>query len=64
MEHFGENFKGGGPTKPCPVCEASTDTQSHKFQCSVLNENIAVDGKYLAKTVKKVVKLRENYMEN
>ena len=74
MEHFGENFKGGAPTRPCPVCKASTDTQSHSFQCSVINENIVVDGKYLdifnfkvdkkvANTVENIVKFRENYME-
>ena len=74
MEQFGENFKGGRPTKPCPICEASTDTQSHSFQCNVINENITVDGKYLdifnfkvdkkvAKTIENIVKFRENYME-
>ena len=74
MEHFGENFKGGQPTKPCPVCEASTDTQNHSFQCKVINENITVEGKYLdifnpkvdkkmANTLENIVKFRENYME-
>ena len=75
MEQFGENFKGGRDTKPCPVCEASKDTQSHSFQCSVIQDNIEVNGNYLeifnfkvgkklATTVENIVKFRENYKEN
>ena len=75
MEQFGENFKGGRDTKPCPVCEASKDTHSHSFQCSVIKENIEVNGNYLeifnfkvgkklATTVENIVKFRENYKEN
>ena len=68
MENFGENFKGGRETKPCPLCDESKDTQSHSFQCSVLKLNIEVNGNYtekkLANTVENIVKFRENYKEN
>ena len=75
MEKFGENFKCGQPTKPCPLCQESTDTQSHSFQCRVIQENITLTGNYmevfspnmdkkLADTIENIVKFREDYMED
>ena len=43
-ENLSENFKGGKSTKPCPLCGVSEDTQSHSFQCKIINENIKVEG--------------------
>ena len=74
MERYGENFKGGQPTKPCPLCQESKDTQSHSFECRVISENITVNGNYteifspkmdkkLAETAENIVKFREGYME-
>ena len=75
MAYFSDNFKGGYPTKPCPLCGLSDDTQSHSFQCKIINENIKVEGtikdifmptvdKKVAKTIVNIMKLRENYEEN
>ena len=75
MAKYGENFKGGKPTKVCPVCETNTDTQMHSFQCKVLSENLKIEGKYmdifppriennLAETLERIFKMRETYLEN
>ena len=75
MAKFSENFKGGKPTKVCPVCETTTDTQMHSFQCKVLSENLKIAGKYtdiftprigknLAETLERILKMRETYLEN
>ena len=75
MEKFGENFKGGKQTKPCPVCEESMDTQSHSFHCKVISRNISVNGNYedmftskvdkmVAEDIERIVKFREGYLEN
>ena len=74
MEKFSENFKGGRPTKPCPLCKASPDTQAHSFQCKVIQENIVINATLLevfsqsnnkpaAETLENIVKFRENYLE-
>ena len=47
MAKYSENFKGGKPTKMCPVCETNPDTQMHSFQCKVLRENLKIEGKYM-----------------
>ena len=73
MENFSENFKGGKPTKACPLCLASTDTQSHSFECQVLLKNIEISGtmediynqtisRETAKTIENIVKFRESYL--
>ena len=74
MENFSDNFRGGKPTKPCPVCKECEDTQIHSFKCRILEENIKIEGRLLdifkpkveqkvAKTIEKIVKIRENYLE-
>ena len=74
MENFTENVKAGQSTKPCPLCGISEDTQSHSFQCKIINENINVEGtlmeifmptveKKVAKKIENIVKFRENYQE-
>ena len=74
MENFGENFKAGKPTKPCPVCDESEDTQNHSYQCKVVSRNIIIDGKYeelftkkidknVAGDIERIVKFREGYLE-
>ena len=75
MEKFSENFKGGKPTKQCPICTETEDTQEHSFKCKVINMNIQVEGnlsdiftldidKKTAKTLESIVKFRESYLEN
>ena len=38
MAKFSDNFKGGKPTKMCPVCKSSTDVQEHSFECKGLKK--------------------------
>ena len=76
MERYGESFKGGKPTRPCLVCQESTDTQSHSFQCKVVRENVTVNGNYIEifstkgdkklaeSIIENIAKFREGYMEN
>ena len=73
MEKFSENFKGGKPTNPCPVCTSSKDTQSHSFSCLPIQDNMDISGSFddvykqpisddLAKTLENIVKFREDYI--
>lgn len=73
MENFSENFKGGKPTKPCPICNASKDMQSHSFECTAILKNLKISGNYkdifqetisrdLARTLENIVKFREEYL--
>ena len=76
MARFWENFKGGRPPQPCPICKQaqSVDTEAHSFKCEVIASNISVDGEYseifgpragqkIAKTVENIEKYREQYLE-
>ena len=74
MENFSDNFRGGKPTKVCPVCTSSPDTQAHSFECKIVKENIKIEGKLediytpgakkeISKTLQQIVKFREIYME-
>ena len=40
MEKFGENYKAGKPTRPCPVCKETPDTQTHSFECELIQQNV------------------------
>ena len=73
MEKFSENFKGGRPTKQCPLCDEHLDTQTNSYQCKVILKNIKISGniediykqtitKEAAKTLENIVKFRENYL--
>ena len=73
MEKFSENFKGGKPTKQCPLCDEHLDTQIHSYQCKVILKNIKISGsiediynqtitKEAAKTLENIVKFREIYL--
>ena len=75
MAKFSENFKGGKPTKVCPVCKSSTDVQVHSFECKGLKKQIKIEanymdifsskiGKNVAATLERIVKTRETYLEN
>ena len=76
MARYWENFKGGRPTDPCPVCKEaqSVDTQPHSFQCGVTASNVTINGSYYnifgarvdeitAKTVENIEKYRQHFLE-
>ena len=44
MENFGENFRGGKTTAPCPLCHLHTDQQDISFQCTEIKKYIDVKG--------------------
>ena len=46
MAPFGENFRGGQKTIPCPLCNSHPDGQSESFQCIQLKKVINVKGDY------------------
>ena len=56
----------------CPVCCVHLDTQEHSVQCSLVRENIQVEGRYqhifdenipvdIVKTLLRISKFREDY---
>ena len=73
MENFSENFRAGKPTRQCPVCKASKDTQSHSFKCTVISKNIQIPENFddifnqtissdMARVLENIVKFREAYL--
>ena len=71
MAKFKDNY-GGIKTSDniCHLCHSHTDTQKSSFECSVIKENINLEGKYsdimkgsiskeLAKTLSNILKIRE-----
>ena len=76
MTRFWENFKGGRPPQQCPECSKalSVATQSHSFECEVLDSNININGNYweifetkvnhkVARIVENIEKFRKPYLE-
>ena len=74
MARFWENYKGGRPPQQCPLCSKAVDTQSHSFQCEVINSNINMNGAYenifktkinqnVARTIENIEKFRQPYLE-
>ena len=70
MANFHENYKNRTPLSHCPLCSSHPDTQQWAFKCSVLKNNIKIDGTYddiiegnidkkLAKTALSILKYRE-----
>ena len=43
---FKENFKNSHEERTCPLCLIESDTQTHCFQCPVLNEKVNIKGDY------------------
>ena len=76
MARYWENFKGGRPPDPCPVCKEaqSVDSQAHSFHCEVTASNVSINGNFCnifgvkvdektAKTVENIEKFRAQFME-
>ena len=42
MEDFSENFKNGGDSLPCPLCQQSNslDNEQHFVKCQVISKNM------------------------
>ena len=74
MANFSDNFRGGEPTKKCPLCNDGDhlDTQKHSLVCKVIKENIQTDINYdtifysnigveVAKILENILKFRQEY---
>ena len=46
MSNYSDNFRGSGGTSACPLCQNHPDNQKWSFECSKVNENINIEGKY------------------
>ena len=75
MANFSDNFRGGQPTKQCPLCkeENSLDNQQHSLVCKVTKQNVQIDVRYeeiffsqigaeTAKTLENILKFRDEYL--
>ena len=69
MERFNGNFRGQGPTAPCPLCGLHKDDQHLSFKCLTVTKELDVTEEYenlfkvhisigMAKTCHEIVKLR------
>ena len=69
MERFNGNFRGQGPTTPCPLCGLHKDEQHLSFKCPTVMKELDVTEEYenlfkvnisfdMAKTCHEIVKLR------
>ena len=69
MERFNGNFRGQGPTTPCPLCGLHKDEQHLSFNCPTVMKELDVTEEYenlfkvnisfdMAKTCHEIVKLR------
>ena len=46
MANFRGNYRGSNPIKNCPLCFSHPDTQQWSFKCSVIKNNINIEGTY------------------
>ena len=44
MAKFGENFRGGARSIPCPLCNTHLDKQEMSFDCPSIRKEIDVKG--------------------
>ena len=70
MVRFSGNFRGQGPSTPCPLCGLHQDDQRLSFKCPAVIRELEVTEEYeklfgekispnLAKICQEIVKLRE-----
>ena len=72
MERFGENFRGGASSIPCPLCDTHPDSQEASFQCPIIRKEIAIKGsikdiyeeKIETETIKTIMKISKYRLEN
>ena len=72
MAPFGENFRGGENTVPCPLCKSHPDGQAESFHCTDMKKLVNIRGQYqdifsdkvsseLIQTVYSIFNFREEY---
>ena len=72
MAPFGENFRGGENTVPCPLCKLHPDGQAESFHCADMKKLVNIRGQYedifndkatpeLIQTVYSLYNFREEY---
>ena len=70
MANFKNKYRGTNLVNICPLCMNHPDTQQAAFQCSVLQKNVVINGRYsniidgniskkLAITITNIMKFRE-----
>ena len=73
--NYSANYPGSDGLKPCPLCYLHLDCQPMAFQCPEIIKNVTISGKYseifssdvpgeVAKTVTKIQKFRDNFLES
>ena len=46
MAQFGENYRGGARTVPCPLCNTHPDSQEISFKCPIIRKEVEIKGNY------------------
>jgi hypothetical protein len=46
MAPFGENFRGGENTVPCPLCKSHPKGQAESFHCADMKKFVNIRGQY------------------
>ena len=70
---FKENLKSSYAATGCPLCFVHPDTQEHSLNCTVVQEEVTIKGKYkdifeediptnISKTLLEISKLRQNVL--
>ena len=44
MARYGENFRGGANSFPCPLCKTHLDNQEMSFTCPIIKKEIDIKG--------------------
>ena len=46
MAEFGENYRNGGDSVPCPICHLHLDNQVMALKCTIVRDNVVINGRY------------------
>ena len=75
MAEFGENYRNGGDSVPCPICHLHLDNQVMALKCTIVRDNVVINGRYeeifngnitkkLAKTLMNISEFRDEYIQS